>query len=288
MAFKRRIEVSIGQVVEFGPQVANPTNAVIINDNLKITFKILKTIEKSNNSATVSIYNLSQNTIERIKRPGSFMIVRAGYEDEDGPQQIFLGNITGVAVKNLLPDIATEITASDGALDIRQKKAALSYTAGIDLSTVITDIVDILQMTVRYSSPVPPLQYIHAFAFAGLAIDALRKALDFAGMTFTINGNELFIFVPGEAVEALTLNISPTTGLVRSPELLIETKDAPAMSEAAQKYKVTSLLFPQLTPGKLFNLQSNIVSGTFKINSVEFKGDNWGQDFNANMEVEQI
>lgn len=277
MAFDRVVELTIGPPGETGKQITD----------LRIVFFVQKTDKESANKAQIEIYNLSDETALEIGKAKNAVILRAGYEDEGGAKNLFFGEVATAKFSKTPPETKLEISAFDGQSNIQEKNISISYGPGTTAQKIFNDLVAAFGLPLSNASLVLSGAYANGYAFVGKIKDAITEVLSFTGKTWTIQNNQLTVISPGESVERTGLLISPDTGLIATPEPLDDI-DSDATTEVPKRYKIKSLLFPQMVPGAEIQLQSSIVSGTFRVETVEFIGDNFEGSFTAEAEVVQI
>ena len=276
MAFNRLIELQIGIPGEIG---------IIIKD-LRISFNVEKTDTESANKAEIQIYNLTDDTSNKIGKAGNFVIIKAGYIDE-GINNLFFGNVTYSLSKKTGTEKILQIQAVDGVNNIQDINITVTYNAGTTIQKIFNDMVLLYGLPLTNTNLILPGQYVNGYVFTGKVKDALSQVLGRLNLSWTIQNNQLVVIESDKAIERTGLLISPNTGLIGSPEILIDTDTEPT-EEPPVKYKIKCLLFPQLFPGVEFKLQSEKVNGTFKIETAKFTGDNYEGDFVCELEAVQI
>lgn len=276
MAFNRLIELQIGIPGEIG---------TIIKD-LRISFNVEKTDTESANKAEIQIYNLTDDTSNKIGKAGNFVIIKAGYIDE-GINNLFFGNVTYSLSKKTGTEKILQIQAVDGVNNIQDINITVTYNAGTTIQKIFNDMVLLYGLPLTNTNLILPGQYVNGYVFTGKVKDALSQVLGRLNLSWTIQNNQLVVIESDKAIERTGLLISPNTGLIGSPEILIDTDTEPT-EEPPVKYKIKCLLFPQLFPGVEFKLQSEKVNGTFKIETAKFTGDNYEGDFVCELEAVQI
>lgn len=277
MAFGRIVELTIGLPGETGK---------LIKD-LRISFFIQKTDKESANKAQIEIYNLSDTTALQIGKAKNTVILRAGYEDEGGAKNLFFGQVSSALYTKAPPETKLEIAAFDGQSNIQEKNITVSYGPGTTVQIIFNDLLAAFGLPLTNASLILSGAYANGYAFVGKVKDAITEVLSFAGKTWTIQNLQLTVISPGESVERTGLLISPNTGLINTPEPLDDI-DIDATQKVPKRYKIKSLLFPQMIPGAEIQIQSSIVFGTFRVETVEFTGDNFEGSFTAEAEVVQI
>lgn len=276
MAFNRQIELQIGKPGEIG---------LLIKD-LRISFSVEKTDTESANTAIIQIYNLTDDTIKRINRAGNILILRAGYEDE-GIKTLFFGTVINSTDMKTGTERILEIQVADGVENIQDKNLTISYRAGTTVQKIFNDLILLFGLPLTNIGFSLSGQYVNGWSFCGKIKDAITEVLDKAGLSWTVQNNQLVVIESGKSVERTGLFLTPDTGLLDSPEILVDTDNTPT-EEPPARYKIRSLLFPQLFPGVDFKLKSKNVSGNFKVETAKFSGDNYEGDFICELEVVQI
>lgn len=272
MAFGRKVICRIGAPGEQGVEI----------EDLKISFEVKKTEKESLNEAEVRIFNLSDHTRNKITGKGNALVLRAGYEDE-GVKGLFFGSVKDVKSDNSGPDRQTVITAFDGYKNGREKVVSVSYAPGISRKSVFQDLTQALGMPVSGQDLISG-SFPGGFSFIGkvtAALDRIVKAV--GGISWSIQNETFVVFRPDQPAAVTGLHLSPGTGLIGSPEDISEESEDGSMP--VKKYRVTSLLFPELLPGSRIKLTSKKVSGFFKVLSVVFTGCNLSDKFEAVSEV---
>jgi len=266
MAFIRKAQLVVGKPGDPGIEI----------DKLRITFDIKKTTENTANEATISLFNIGQTTRNLVREEGSQVILRAGYENGDGLQSLFFGGITRVEEKRGGTDHETIIEAYDGRSSRNSVQVSLSYGAGSKASNIVNDIVSALGLSLG-NRPQLNAEFNHGFSFAGLAKDALTRVLDAEGFTWSIQNEQLYITRPDEAPEVTAVVLSPNTGMIGRPEDISE--------DGVTKWRIQSLLFPQIIPRSIVEVESVDLSGQYRVEVAEFTGDTFGGDYMTTIEV---
>lgn len=277
MAFGRITELQIGPPGEIGK---------LIKD-LRMTFLVEKTDKESANKAQIEIYNISETTALELGKAKNLVILRAGYEDEGGVKNLFFGDVAEATFKKNPPDTSLEVLAFDGQANIQEKNISISYSAGTTVQKIFDDLLAVFGLPLTNIDLNLQGQYANGYAYVGKVKDAITQVLAYVGKTWTIQNSQLTVITPGEVVERTGLLISSETGMINIPEPLEDVDETPT-EDTKKRYKIISLLFPQLIPGAEIQVQSSIVSGSFRIETIKFEGDNFEGSFTSEMEVVQI
>jgi hypothetical protein len=125
MQWGRRCTIMIGKNDPTGKK----SSPYLTVSDLRVTFEILKTIDKTPNSAKVSIYNLTDQHTNLIKKDYDEVIMMAGYQAAD--QMLFRGTIRhAYSYQESGTDWITYIDAGDGDKDYQQAVISKTLAAG--------------------------------------------------------------------------------------------------------------------------------------------------------------
>lgn len=278
MAFNKRLEVIIGP---------DGGQGVLIKD-LYIKFEVKKSDSESMNSAEVEIYNLSNETIDKINKAGNKIVIRAGYLDE-GLSPLFFGNIIQSIVRKEGGERILKIDAQDGEKSYSKKKISLSYKEGTKAFIIADAIMNNLGLPVFGRENINRnIEYTIGYSFIGMAKTALSEVLAHCKCSWTIQNESIVIISEGGTIQDTGLLLSADSGLVELNPA--EEENNKSGKKKIKKMTVKTLLFPQLVPGskcKIISKAANI-NAFFKVRSGKYFGDNRGGDFFNELEVDVI
>lgn len=199
----REIEVYIGPFLEWQGMKLNKNQAIKLvsngnNNTLKISAHIEKSITPITDTATLTIYNLREETRRALKR-GLSVYIFAGYENQE-KELVYHGGITNYVSDKMGPDIVTKILCYTAQASVIMAKSEVTYTDGVDVKDVVIELaqkfegvtVDPINVNVKgkigYSG----------FSFLGQTKDALNKLAKQYGFTWTINDDVFYAQTDGE------------------------------------------------------------------------------------------
>lgn len=260
---------------------------------LRTVFNVSKTSTSEPNTATVGVYNLSPYSRDRIQAKDQFVILRAGYEDL--VQQVCSGVVKRVEHKREGVDIVTEMELKDGGKDLLEPEFRRAYSKGTARLKIVNDIVGAMPNTTKGRINATGVTGFTAgkLAFSTtckLALDRLARAWSFE---WSIQEGAIQVLDREGTLDTVELAtvVSPGTGLIGSPS---RTGQEGLRGSKTRKRKPRSgatfqtLLIPSIAPGKYVILESEFVSGSYKVQSVEHIGDTHGNDWNTKVEAIQI
>jgi len=243
--------------------------------NLRCTFSVEKTDEPEANSATISLYNLSQKTREKLAVPGVRVTLEAGYGDEIGV--ISVGNDLIIESRLDGVDRVTEIKTRDSGKEIRETVATQEVPEGESLVDTIKGLIrkfnDVTGLSVELdalpSTPAPTSKII-----AKPVAEALTEILRSIEFDWSIVDGEFRVIKQGEVSQENQLLISVASGLLGSP------------SQTEKGITFRCLLSPKIKPFISVQVESNEIVGQYKIKKVRYIGDSWSGDWVCECEAE--
>jgi hypothetical protein len=263
---------------------------------LRTSFSIEKTIEPEPNRATVRVYNLNGDNRGTPKK-GDMLTVRAGYAGNiSGGEElpiIFRGTLTHITNKKDSVDWITEFRSGDGD-DLKKSIMDEIFPPGTDPAAIIERLknkirelgVDLLsdfdgsilywiteqfrRATNDATNPGASISDQVTGAtktLIGRVDDVLRTEMDRVGLSVSIQNNVLIVRPKGGSDGQEAVYLSPTTGLIGSPEV----------TEKGVSFK--SLIIKGMDPGRLVQIDSRVVRGEYVLTRAAINGDTFGNDW---------
>jgi hypothetical protein len=242
---------------------------------LRVKFEVRKNIESNKNFANVSIYNLSNDSRNRISSDAlNLLILKAGYLNNVGLVTICKGNITDVIHEFKTPEIITNLYCKDGFKSIKNKNITLSFSENTRLSRVIEVITSKLGLPVKFANYDKSAFFKTGYACVGSiseVLDDLSKQFDF---DWSIQNGEVQILNKNTSTSIQSVFLSTATGLIETPTRLVRLAD-----DTTTRYQITALLQPNLEVGDLISVESKTLNGVFKVQQLTHSGDTHGADW---------
>ena len=274
MAFMRSIKLTVSD-----------RSSLLLITELKISFSIERELGTGNNTATIQVYNLSENSAKMLCTEGNLVQVDAGYLDEV-VSPIFIGGVVeGKIHHSSGVDNYVEIKCEDGRKACDTTRVSLSFAEGTGAMAVASAAAGTLGLPVVFLAS-PSSTYTHGYSYIGMAKDCLRDVLNKDGLCYTIQNQVLYVHKQGEDNLPLPAKLlTPMTGLITVPEKLSEKVKSDDLNPPPKnRWKFESLLFPELTPGAVCAVTSISYSGAIVIQKVNYEGDNFDGDFKCIVE----
>ncbi|MGB0763051.1 MAG: baseplate hub protein [Acidimicrobiales bacterium] len=262
---------------------------VIVGDaaftDLRVSFRAERAIRPSPSPAEIRVYNLDPTrrnaAVQAATKQGVRVRLQAGYKTV-GLAQIFDGDVRTARIEKQGPDVVLVLSGSDGLLKLRQRAKARSFASE-------TQVADVLRRVVSDSGLGPgnleaAIRAIGnktigdgGLALSGDVSTALSTATGSAGLQWSVQDGQLVILGSNEARSGQAVKLSPETGLIGLPS-----------EDAKQELRATSLLNPDLLPGRLLVLDSPELSGNYRIEGVTYDGDTHGQNWYAQVRGKRL
>lgn len=263
--FDRYCAVTIGK--------ANALGASFKYTDLRTTFHIDKTSEFYSNKSTIGLYNLTQENRSKFKRGDSIRLV-AGYSGASLSSMLYFGEIVTVTNERKGADIVTTFLCGDAENQILNSHFEKTYPPGAPAVQVIEELVVEMGISIGVVIGIESLVFSSGFSAYGTVANSLNKILKNQGLEFSVQNNALQILPKSAHTGEEAVSLTKNSGLIGVP------------SEGNDFYKFKSLIIPNLTPGRLLAVESDTVTGFFRIRKAVYEGDThsstkWNVDIEA-------
>lgn len=248
-------------------------------------FSITRTLDMFANTASITVYNLSSESRKAIHAQvqGVDCEIRAGYENDPELFKFFRGNLRVISSRRQGTDWVTTVESGDGDI-VSQADVSKSFPDGFSIKSVVTDLVTSVKAEagnlVAALSGVPDKQTQGPTTVHGSVNDILADNLDKLGLEHSWQDNGLQILKKSQPLNGDTaVYLTPTTGMLDSPEIqgIRGFVRVPIVN-------VSSLLNPQITPGRLIKVESAIWTGSLAARRVTHQGQSWGGEWRTDVE----
>lgn len=250
-------------------------DAIIIKPPIRIQFggeKFAGSIDgdtpRGLNKINISLHNLSEGTRQKLVKDSNeskYIPIQllVGYGQDLKP--MFKGSVHRGIVEKRGADIITTIEALDGGFD-----AFTGYTSQTvrGKREAITKILQDMPNTTE-GKVTKQDEIIRPRVLVGNSLKLLKEQVA-DGQQIFIDNEQLFIIKEDEAVSLFVPLVSAETGLINTPQ--------------RENSLVTfeSMINPELRIGGLCKLESVVnkhLNGIYKIYSLSYSGDNYGEDW---------
>lgn len=286
-----------------GTTTGGDARGIEIKDNLRLTFDVQKDDTKNPNRSTIRIWNLAESNRKLLEKPDVRCVFKAGYAEENGPLEVYQGDVAFAFSRHERADNVTEIELGEGYKAIRDVVAALSYDSGVTSTRVLRDLAQKLHMSINIPSDAPVRSWQNGLAFHGSARQALDKICVATGLSWSVQHGALQVIRSGGNTNRTVFDLAADSGLIGSPErvrkgkqevsldpsderaLRARTRQISSTTQEEDGWRVRSLLLPTLVPGDRVKLSSKTVEGIFTIRSLRHFGDSHGGDWITELKI---
>lgn len=164
---------------------------------LHVSFSVEKADTNSQNTAKVTIWNLSDEHLAELSKNDCVVVLHAGYGDTR--PLIFTGVVTFATTKADGADRSTEIELVDNRIEVRDTYVSVSYSGAVNCKTLIQDTADQMGVTVSFSYNAEFKDIPNGYSYVGPARNVLTKACETSGLVWSINNGVLQVKKPGDA-----------------------------------------------------------------------------------------
>jgi hypothetical protein len=270
---------------------------------LRISFEVNKSVEASENSARIQIYNLSDTTrarlsdeADRFDEKGIIrrIVLEAGYVED--VRQIFVGDKAWIGHARQGTDWITTIDSLDGVKAL-SKPLSKSFKPNITATSIINEIKDQAGLVWDQlkggdvQQALDTLVYGSGKALSGSVRKELDAIADDAGLEYSVQDGELLFHVPDGDSPNTGLRLTGESGLLGLPETFLDParktsptkKSGKATDSPFGKNKTLvrgkALLNGRIQPGRRMELDlQNSRWGLFRAIRVQHAGDTHGGD----------
>lgn len=300
------IKNSIGNPTASGDIVAfdyrtEPDSFIKITD-LSIKSDIVYTKATTNKGGTqnnsIDLHNLSKDTKARI-REDDLVFLKAGYDqdivdgDEESLPLVFVGQVNRVeSGREGTGTNITRLVCGDNVIPKKTIKVSESWTPSTNLSTVVTDLLDIAAKNgiptgkvfgmADQGTPLSERIYTYGYSVSGNLFDELQKICNSIDYIFYTSLGKIFIEPRGDrgSGEIYDFLILDTQSLKKPIEYLSDGSN-PQGNESRSGIKITTYLNGRVTPEKFITIEDvdKEFAGTYSIKSIkhilDFEGEVW-------------
>lgn len=247
--------------------------------SFKVPFKDSEELE----SVSFTVYNLNQDTRNRIKK-GDAVTLNAGYEGDVGC--LFIGTVNEAESYKKSTEWVTEITATTALKEWLETDINKTYMAGTDAESIGRDLLHIFGVEVGILEPVKNVAYPRGKVCRGKVKDVMKRIfVEECGCRMLIRNYQVIINDPAKPINTGIL-LSPETGLLEdsgdSDATMITTaaeegKTREARAEQGKTVHLKCLLNHRIGAGDLVTVQSMKRSGVYQVVGGEHSGSPDGE-----------
>lgn len=243
--------------------------------DLRLTFSIQRTSRSKPNPAELRIYNLSKSTREAISQRLTPVRLVAGYSGRAG--QIFSGQLDSAEHSRDGADIVTTLHASDGRAAWQQYAVAKGWRGGTPWAEIVRELAGSMGLEIGPASLATITGSARGtYAVQGYAWRDLDIIIAQLGLQWSIQDGALQVVQADKSTNEDVVLLTPDSGLVGVPRFTdpkISRVGRNRTRRARSAVEVDALLQAEFKPGRYVRIESQTMTGDYRIDSVTHKGD---------------
>ncbi len=264
-------------------------NGLLI-EKLQVTFDISKSTNNKNrtNSATIEIYNLSEENLKVLDTDYPAAVFEAGYLDTGGPKRLFAGQVTNVSTRKSGTDIITSISMGSGYTTLNHQLLSESVPPGTDVKKVFEKIRialgadrGVYNITTNLNNEI-----ISGYPLSGTPKEAMDEISEKYQLDWQLDDGVLYVHDKDRAATEqfqLAYVISPFTGLIERPYRVSGDKRRSKKDKVKKPgVQLKILLNPDIKAGDIIKIEEGLLKGWYKVDSIRhsgsWRGDNWATE----------
>lgn len=213
------------------------------------------------NEATITIFNLSNSTINNFAKDNELTIT-AGYGDDTGI--ILRGKISNIKTKHSGVDKITEVKVLDNAdykdIDIVEQ----TYTEGVTASYILQDLISKLNLNVAVFEVQRDHTYDSDVSVKGSITEAIKKYANVCGVSVYIHKLQVYCR-PIWKGDNIHFTVCPDTGMIDSPEPFEEESTSEEYKDVVTGYNIPMLLQHRMATAAIVEVSSKDYKGTYRV-----------------------
>ena len=235
-------------------------DVTIKNDDLDMEFEIPFDDDTEANEAEIVIYNLTDKTINSIKKDAAISIT-AGYGKDTGV--IFSGYISKKKTIWEDCDKVTFIYAIDNNGKKETELSNMSFGASTKASTILRKLVERVGLPLAVFETKREHTFKDKVTVDGGLMDNIKKYAQICGVVAYVNKSQIYV-CPLTHGEHDTFNLTPDTGLLSANEFEEETK-AEDYTDTIKGLEIEMLLQHKVKTGSIINISSKNIKGDYRV-----------------------
>lgn len=268
-------------------------NGLLITNNLQISFDVSKASSNKDrtNSATIEIYNLSDDSLKLIDVDYPFTSLSVGYR-QIGLKKIISGQVTDVTTRKSGTDRITQITIGSAYKKLNHELISKTLPPGKvrDAFEELAKQIGVSRTvfnSVNLESPI-----INGYPLSGTKREMLDELSEKYGVDWQIDDDTLYVHDSdrgnSEKFE-LAYVVSKYTGLIENAYRVsgdVRRSEKDKVKKPGVQFKM--LLNPDIVAGSILKLEDTLIQGWIKVDSLRHSGSWRGNDWVTEVQCSMI
>lgn len=281
--FNRQYRLMAGKAGGVGFEIGETSKSQPVP--LHINFSLQKSDLETQNTGRVTVWNLNKQHLATLDEKDCVLALRAGYGNR--MSLIFAGIVSNATTTIDGADRKTEIEVVDNLVEIRDTYVTISYTGSVNWKTIMDDVANQMGVAVTYAYNATFADIPNGFSFVGQARDIMTKGCDCCGLTWSLQNGVMQVKKPGGTMSREVFVLSADSGLLGIPARVTEA----ASQESADPeigWDVEYFLNGAINIDDYVKLESEKVTGYFRVYSIEMSGDNLSEDWVCKTRLKEV
>lgn len=281
-------------LVRVGGQLFNRLCEVTVGtshwQDLHVTFKIDKTVDKHPNAAEIVLHNLTPQSRAEVVVRGTPLTLRAGFQAVSTNDVIYTGEITESISGRDGPTWKTTVHCRDGdtawlqfsshSLSQATPKLKIAQLLAADLGYQLSSDAK-ARLTSAGSTRGPIVLHGNSYA-------QMDKLLTPLGLAWSVQDGQLQILDGGGATAEQAVLLTKDSGLLGAPEPMEQFAKLHSKHGKPAGIRLKCLIMPGIRAGRLVAVQSETVNGTYVVRKATYNGDTHGNDWFIEIEARLV
>ena len=281
--FDRQYRLTIGKAGGTGSEIGETSKSQPVA--LHVNFSIQKTDLEAQNTGRVTVWNLNKQHLAVLDEKDCALALKAGYGNRLA--LIFAGIVTNSTTSLDGADVKTEIEVVDNLVEVRDTYVTISYTGTVNWKTIMDDVANQMGVAVTYSYNAEFVDIPNGFSFVGQAKEIMNKGCKCCGLVWSLQNGVMQVKKPGDVMSKEVYVLSADSGLLGIPARVTEAA-AQGESEPEIGWEVEYFLNGAIHVDDYVKLESEKVSGYFRVYSVDITGDNVTGDWICKARLKEV
>jgi hypothetical protein len=286
--FDRKVQITLAKPVS-GSFTRMEPNAIVVTD-LRMSFKIEKKLQKNPNTAQITLWNLAPQTRALVEKKPLHIRLDAGYGET--VHRLWVGDMTFSSSRYDNVDWITVIEVANGERAFNHARVNRSFKkaqggAGTNCMDVVHEVAKSMEMPVTIPADIKTelqdAELKHALTIRGPSRKSLDRILKPKGLEWSMQDGQIQILRPEQIRNDQAHLINQSTGMIGTPEY-----NAPKKPGEKAVLKLKMLLYAGLVPGQKIKVESETITGVFRLEAVTHTGDTITNEFFSDLEAKPI
>ena len=272
--FDRQYRLAAGQAGGTGFEIGETSKTQPVP--IHVNFSLQKSDLETQNTGRVTVWNLNPSQLAVLNEKDCVVSLRAGYGNQ--LPLIFAGIVSYVCTSLDSADRKTEIEVIDNLVEVRDTYVTVSYNGTVNWKTIFDDVAAQMGVAISYSYNAEFVDISNGFSFVGLARDIMTKGCKCCNLSWSLQNGVMQVKRPGDVMSKEVFVLSPDTWLLGIPARVVLTQED-STAENQLGWDVEYFLNGAINIDDYVKLESETVTGFFRVYSLEISGDNVSGDW---------